>query len=287
MEYEKKSPDSEEKRILMAEGDPALIQLMGSSIKGGALLIDQIGGDQYLEAVQRQSYDLILTDPRQKGSVGVQLLREIRQAQPGAKVILLICDGTPSDIICAMRERVFSLFNCPFDRANLIGMIASALETSDWENDIEVISARPGWTDLRIKPRIVTADRVYHFMKELASDLSDSVREKITTAFREVLLNACEYGAGFGSDHPVEVYCIRGKRALIYRIQDPGRGFSFREIPHAAISNPPDQPSAHMQYRMEKGLRDGGFGILIAHELADELLFNEAGNEVVILKYLD
>jgi CheY-like chemotaxis protein/anti-sigma regulatory factor (Ser/Thr protein kinase) len=281
------SPDSDEKRILMAEGDPALVQLIYSSIKGRTVLIDQVGSDQYLGALARQSYDLILTDPNQKGSDGVQLLKEIRRIRPGATVILLISDGTAADIIGAIRERAFSLFNHPFDRANLIGMIASALETSNWESDIEVISARPGWVELRIKPQIVTADRVYHFMKELAADIPDSVREKITTAFREVLLNSLEYGAGFGSDLTVEVYCIRGKRALVYRIHDPGSGFSFREIPHAAISNPPDQPIAHMQYRMEKGLRDGGFGILIAHELADELLFNEAGNEVMILKYLD
>jgi CheY-like chemotaxis protein len=271
----------------MAEGDPALIQLIHSSTKSGLVRVDVTGPNQYLECLSQHSYDLILTDPNQKGAVGVQLLKQIRQIQPGRKVVVMAKESSEADILEAMREQAFSFFSHPIDRANLIGMITCALDLPHWENGIEVLCARPGWIELRIKPQIVTADRVYHFMKELAADLADPVREKITTAFRELLLNAIEYGAGFDSDRTVRVRCIRGKRILIFQIRDPGSGFSFREIPHAAISNPPDQPIAHMQFRLEKGLRDGGFGILIAHELADELLFNQSGNEVMILKYLD
>jgi hypothetical protein len=42
-----------------------------------------------------------------------------------------------------------------------------------------------------------------------------------------------------------------------------------------------------MRTREEKGLRPGGFGLLIARALIDELLYNEAHNEVVFVKYLD
>jgi anti-sigma regulatory factor (Ser/Thr protein kinase) len=35
------------------------------------------------------------------------------------------------------------------------------------------------------------------------------------------------------------------------------------------------------------GLRPGGFGLLMARQMVDELLYNEAQNEVVFVKYLD
>jgi anti-sigma regulatory factor (Ser/Thr protein kinase) len=39
--------------------------------------------------------------------------------------------------------------------------------------------------------------------------------------------------------------------------------------------------------REERGLRPGGFGILLAKSLVDELVYNEAHNEVVMVKYLN
>jgi anti-sigma regulatory factor (Ser/Thr protein kinase) len=41
----------------------------------------------------------------------------------------------------------------------------------------------------------------------------------------------------------------------------------------------------HLAIRVEKGLRAGGFGIHLAKELMDEMVYNDLGNEVVILKY--
>jgi hypothetical protein len=43
----------------------------------------------------------------------------------------------------------------------------------------------------------------------------------------------------------------------------------------------------HVLAREEKRLRPGGFWILMSQSLADELLYSEAQNEVVFVKYLD
>ena len=44
---------------------------------------------------------------------------------------------------------------------------------------------------------------------------------------------------------------------------------------------------AHMLVREEKGIRPGGFGLLMVRANVDELLYNEQRNEVVFVKYLD
>ena len=56
---------------------------------------------------------------------------------------------------------------------------------------------------------------------------------------------------------------------------------------HAAVGHPEGSPLDHMSSREEKGLRPGGFGIMISQAKVDELLYNEAQNEVVFVKYLD
>ena len=73
---------------------------------------------------------------------------------------------------------------------------------------------------------------------------------------------------------------------LLYRIADPGEGFRMDALPHAAISHP-DSPLEHMNVREEKGLRPGGFGLLMVRAKVDELIYNEKQNEVMFVKYLD
>jgi anti-sigma regulatory factor (Ser/Thr protein kinase) len=74
---------------------------------------------------------------------------------------------------------------------------------------------------------------------------------------------------------------------VMYRIADPGPGFDIKDLPHSAIGQPPGDPIAHMQVRESKGLRPGGFGLLMVRANVDELLYNENRNEVVFVKYLD
>ena len=111
-------------------------------------------------------------------------------------------------------------------------------------------------------------------------------REDIAAAFRELLLNAVEYGGGSNPGKRVHLSLVRTARSVIVRIQDPGKGFSMDLLPHAAISNPDDAPIHHIEVRAQRGQRPGGFGILMTRNLVDELVYNQRGNEVLFVKYL-
>jgi len=96
-------------------------------------------------------------------------------------------------------------------------------------------------------------------------------------------------GMGCGRLDPekrVDVRFVRLKRAVICRVKDPGNGFDPARLGHAAINNPNNDPMRHASVRQSKGLRGGGFGILITSQLVDELVYNERHNEVLFVKYL-
>jgi anti-sigma regulatory factor (Ser/Thr protein kinase) len=40
-------------------------------------------------------------------------------------------------------------------------------------------------------------------------------------------------------------------------------------------------------YRDAQGLRPGGFGVLVAQSMVDEVIYGEKGNEVLLIKYMD
>jgi anti-sigma regulatory factor (Ser/Thr protein kinase) len=44
---------------------------------------------------------------------------------------------------------------------------------------------------------------------------------------------------------------------------------------------------AHFEAREKQGKRPGGFGMLIVKQVVDEVVYNEPGNEVLLIKYLD
>jgi anti-sigma regulatory factor (Ser/Thr protein kinase) len=117
-------------------------------------------------------------------------------------------------------------------------------------------------------------------------DLPAKEREDMAFAFRELLRNAIEHGGKLDPTKKVHVAYIRTSRAILYYIRDPGEGFKFDSLPHAAVSNPEDNPAGHVMYRMEHGIRPGGFGILMARMMADELIYSEKGNELMLVKYL-
>jgi anti-sigma regulatory factor (Ser/Thr protein kinase) len=117
--------------------------------------------------------------------------------------------------------------------------------------------------------------------------LPDVERDRVATAFREMLINAIEHGGRFDPTLYVEISYVRARHLVMCRVKDPGEGFSLEELQHAAIANPPDDPLHHLTHREAQGLRPGGFGLLLTRNLVDELIFAEKGNEVLLIKYLD
>jgi anti-sigma regulatory factor (Ser/Thr protein kinase) len=84
----------------------------------------------------------------------------------------------------------------------------------------------------------------------------------------------------------VRVSFVHTPRMLMYRIADPGPGFKFEGLTHAAVGYAGHDPMAHLEERDKKGLRPGGLGIFMTRELVDDLVYNEAQNEVLLVKYL-
>jgi anti-sigma regulatory factor (Ser/Thr protein kinase) len=151
---------------------------------------------------------------------------------------------------------------------------------------IEVVLARPKLVALCVPCDLAVISPLQDLLTHLAAGLSQEVREAIGYAFREMLCNALEYGGHLDPAALVEVRLVRLKRVFICRIKDPGDGFNPSSLDHAAINNPNDNPVRHASVRDEKGLRAGGFGILLVNQLVDDLVYNERHNEVLFFKYL-
>jgi CheY-like chemotaxis protein/anti-sigma regulatory factor (Ser/Thr protein kinase) len=275
-------------RILVVDDDPDIHDLLGASTKEMPWRLESAYDG--LEGLSRLNengpYDLVLTDICMPRLDGLDLLERIRQSSPATPVVVMTAKSTPDNIVRAIRDKAFTYFSKPFSPDAVVEMITRALDTPSDGDDVEVLSARPHWISLLLRCKLEIADRLIQFFRELQVELSADEQADIATAFRELLLNAIEHGGNLDPEKKVEVTYIRTSHAILYYVRDPGSGFSFENLSHAAVSSAPDDPLTHMEVRTQAGMRPGGFGMLITRNIADELIYNEQGNQVLLVKYL-
>jgi anti-sigma regulatory factor (Ser/Thr protein kinase) len=194
-------------------------------------------------------------------------------------------EATPADVIESMRERAFSYFSKPFSMDTLAAIVGRAVDGPCWDDGIEIISATPEWIRVLVRCDLKSAERVLQFLDEYA-DLPDPEKHDVALASREMLLNAIEHGGNFDPTQRVEIGYVRARHMITCRITDPGPGFTLDEIPHASVANPPDEPLRHCVFRVAHGMRPGGFGVLVTQKVVDELIYDQDGNDVILVKYI-
>jgi anti-sigma regulatory factor (Ser/Thr protein kinase) len=259
--------------------------LQRSSQLEGHVLIRCNGAVEAVRYARGRAIDVLLTDPSAPVEEDLALAEEIKAVRPGVKVIVLAPALTNTEMISALRAQVFACFAAPFDHAELAEMARAAVDASDWREAIQIVSGLPNWLSLRVACGVLTADRLTRFLSEWRGDMPSGERDLLMTAFREMLLNAMEHGAGFDPHKVIEVTAARTARAIVFHFRDPGDGFDPSDLQHASLSADPQHVLTTTEHRADVGLRPGGFGMLIVRQVVDELVYNEKGNEVIMIKH--
>jgi two-component system, OmpR family, response regulator len=275
-------------RILVADDDHTTRLLLSETLRGAKhTVVEAADGVAALKKLKTGKFDLALLDVWMPRMNGLEVLAALNKTKKRPKVIVMTSDDTPETLLGAIRQQAYQYLAKPIEPKSLVTLVRETLRRKSVTLPIEVISARPTWVELAVPCTLEAAERIEGFMAHLKGGLPEEVRRSVGQAFHELLLNAVEWGGKLDPKRKVRISCLRAKRMLLYRIADPGPGFKFAELEHAAISHDPDDPTKHDQIRQEKGLRPGGFGLLLTQANVDELLYNEAQNEVVFVKYLE
>jgi CheY-like chemotaxis protein/anti-sigma regulatory factor (Ser/Thr protein kinase) len=272
--------------LLVIDGDPVVHeQLAGVLQREGRTIHDVFNQREAMKRLRAAKFDLVVAGQGNNGFDGLNLMPQMRSLQPKARVIVT-GNADPSRIVRAIREGAYSYFHQPIPSAQLSELVQQALDCKACKDDIRVISARPEWVTLDVRCKFDAADRTTQFLREMVADLPAQTREDVGAAIRELLMNAVEHGGHANPRKRARASLLRTPRFVIVHIHDPGTGFSLDFLPHAAISNPENSPTKHVEVRAEAGKRPGGFGILMTRNMVDELLYNERGNAVLFVKYL-
>jgi two-component system chemotaxis response regulator CheY len=96
------------------------------SVEGFAVL-EADNGTKAVELFKAEKPDVVLLDISMPGKDGLATLKEIRDADPGAKVIILSTPGQETKVLEAIRAGARDYVVKPFERDRIIGAIRKIL----------------------------------------------------------------------------------------------------------------------------------------------------------------
>lgn len=281
--------DTATRRILIVDDDRASRYILAGLLEAAGHIVDQAGdGREALVRLDAGVYDIVLLDVGLPDISGLDVLAYARAAASPPIAIMMTADDTPETMVAAIREQAYRYILKPIVPDTIIEVIDDAIANrSSAVLPIEVVSARPEWVELVVPCVLEMADRIQLFVMQLDTTIPEPVRESVAQAFHELMTNAIEWGGKLDPQRKVRIACVRTRRMLLYRIADPGEGFNIDDLRHAAINNPAANPLQHAIVREQHGIRPGGLGLMITRSLVDDVIYNEKGNEVMLIKYLD
>jgi CheY-like chemotaxis protein len=275
------------RHILIVDDDRGLRLALSALLTDAGHSVESAGdAPDALALLHQRPFDIVLLDIGLPSMSGLDVLARARALDAPPIVIMMTADDTSEALLESVRREAYCYLRKPFPPNTIVDVVADAAGP-DAPQAIEVVSARPEWLELVAPCTLNVAERIQSFVLHLDAHLGEDVREAVAQAFRELLTNAIEWGGKLDPNRKVRISCVRGKKMLFYRIADPGEGFDIDRLRHAAIANPEGDPISHLAVREEQGLRPGGFGLAMTRALVDELIYNEARNEVVFVKYLE
>ncbi|HEX4038530.1 MAG TPA: sigma-54 dependent transcriptional regulator [Acidobacteriaceae bacterium] len=115
-------------RILIIDDEAAIRESLETllSLEGYAVEIAE-NGDQGLERIAEQPFDLVLLDLALPGRNGLEILSVIRDRQPVLPVIMITAFGTVGNVVDAIRGGAQNFVQKPWDNEKLLADIRAAI----------------------------------------------------------------------------------------------------------------------------------------------------------------
>ncbi|MFZ5909916.1 MAG: response regulator [Chloroflexota bacterium] len=112
-------------RILIVDDDRRMTRTLADILSlAGHEAAEAFSAEQAIQLAGAQAFDCVLTDFKMPGMNGVELHRELRQAQPGLPIILMTAYAADELIRQGLDEGIVAAFDKPLDMAQLLHFFA-------------------------------------------------------------------------------------------------------------------------------------------------------------------
>jgi DNA-binding NtrC family response regulator len=122
-----KQSEAEVIRILLVDDEEDLVEFLAHRLlKRGFTVTATVSGQEALEVVKRQTFDVAILDQKMPGMDGIELLEKVKEIQPFLEVIMLTGHGSIDTALEAGRLEAFRYLTKPYDYDDLLARIHEA-----------------------------------------------------------------------------------------------------------------------------------------------------------------
>src|SRR6201987_2186077 len=157
---------SEATNILLVDDEPGMLRYSRTLLEVDEYKVETANtGEEALQRVQKGLQpDLVLLDLLMPGIDGLQTLEQLRQMQPGVKVVMLSCVSDTRKVVQAIRLGAHDYLTKPFQKSELDTVIDQCLGTNqqNYSGEIEdlgdetfFVAASPNMRKLRSQAALV------------------------------------------------------------------------------------------------------------------------------------
>lgn len=127
--------------ILLVEDEPEIRLPLGEALREiGHRVALAADGHEAMQCLDRQIFNLVVSDVRLPKGDGFTILRRVRDEQPSTNVILMTAFGTIQEAVTAVRETAVEYVTKPFDLPEVLAMVGRIDE--HWRLLHELAAAR-------------------------------------------------------------------------------------------------------------------------------------------------
>jgi DNA-binding NtrC family response regulator len=124
-------------RLLIIDDEAAIRESLETLLSLEGYTVDiAVDGEQGLERLQNQHYDLLLLDLALPGRNGIELLPLLLEQQPGLPVIMITAYGTVGNVVDAIRAGAENFVQKPWDNEKLLADIRTAIAKTRAEQEV-------------------------------------------------------------------------------------------------------------------------------------------------------
>ncbi|RME35085.1 MAG: sigma-54-dependent Fis family transcriptional regulator, partial [Deltaproteobacteria bacterium] len=116
-------------KILIVDDEEGMRRLLSRIlVKEGYETFAAANGQDALQAVALDEYDLVITDLKMPGMDGLTLLGELKDYDPRLPIIVITAYGTVENAVQALRKGAFDYITKPFEADEIRHTVARAFE---------------------------------------------------------------------------------------------------------------------------------------------------------------
>ncbi len=268
-------PQNRPRRILVVDDEETVRTLLQRYLqRQGFEVLAAQDGLQALELFRDNPCDLILSDVRMPGLDGISLLKAVKEINRRVPVVLISGFGEVETVVAALKAGAENFLSKPL-KMETLGRVV--------EHSLAVACMAPSSITSFPQVRQITylqSPSVPELVCELVQVIALSavnmgfaehdLDNNLKLALVEAITNGMEHGNLWDAGKSVFVECEISPSTLRVKVEDQGPGFAVRSLPDPTTE--------------EYLLAERGRGVFLMQAIMDEVVYNQAGNQVTLVK---